>query len=144
MAIQNKQKICSKSLAEAGASSSKKRSHNKIISHFTFQTFSLHKLDLFKIDFLFSFIFISSQGIITSVHFCGEESASPPPPPISIILTEIKEQSRDFFVDSLVKWGHFGYILSNGLLGVSFWSLSLSKHQLATFLAWTVGEMDYS
>ena len=81
--------------------------------------------------FFFSFIFISSQGIITSVHFCGEESGSPPPP-ISIILTEIKEQSRDFFVDSLVKWGHFGYILSNGLLGVSFWSLSLSKHQLAT------------
>ena len=142
MAIQNKQKICCKSIAEAGAFSSKKKEPQQ--NHFTFQNFSLHKLDLLKLQFFFYFIFISSQGIITSVHFCGEESGSPPPPPISIILTEIKEQSRDFFVDSLVKWGHFGYILSNGLLGVSFWSLSLSKHQLATFLAWTVGELDYS
>ena len=141
MAIQNKQKICCKSIAEAGASSSKKRSHNKIISHF--RIFLYINWIFWKYSFFFYFIFISSQGIITSVHFCGEESASPPPP-ISIILTEIKEQSRDFFVDSLVKWGHFGYILSNGLLGVSFWSLSLSKHQLATFLAWTVGELDYS
>ena len=130
MAIQNKQKICSNSIAEAEASLShqkKKNSHNKIISHF--RIFLYINWIFSKYSFFFCFIFISSQGIITSVHFCGEESASPP---ISIILTEIKEQSRDFFVDSLVKWGHFGYILSNGLLGVSFWSLSLSKHQLAT------------